>query len=274
MWRCRTTSTRSEPTPNILGPRPRCRVPLTFVNGRTGWNRIGSEENRATPTREQAYGGDEDRGPGRTCEDRALRQSRIRSSVRTTSGSGSRASVSRTAPKGVRHFRLRWCGHERPTKSRARTGEALPLYGDSDGELNLDALANPPKLSAKASAQSRAVGEVEIVPRERWERWDVVGERLGFTASLASRQAPMRAREAIDCWRRAGAFDAGEGTRTLTPHEGTPDFKSGAYSQFRHPGGAKDSPGVRARRPPFSSRTWTEPSSAASRTRSRSPRDF
>src|SRR3954470_9060772 len=31
---------------------------------------------------------------------------------------------------------------------------------------------------------------------------------------------------------------AGEGTRTLTPPEETPDFKSGAYDQFRHPGGA------------------------------------
>jgi hypothetical protein len=37
-------------------------------------------------------------------------------------------------------------------------------------------------------------------------------------------------------------IDAGEGTRTLTPPKETPDFKSGAYDQFRHPGGAKDSP--------------------------------
>jgi hypothetical protein len=44
------------------------------------------------------------------------------------------------------------------------------------------------------------------------------------------------------------ATDAGEGTRTLTPPKETPDFKSGAYDQFRHPGGAKDSPGVSALR--------------------------
>jgi hypothetical protein len=35
---------------------------------------------------------------------------------------------------------------------------------------------------------------------------------------------------------------AGEGTRTLTPAARTPDFKSGAYDQFRHPGGPKNSP--------------------------------
>src|SRR2546422_95860 len=29
---------------------------------------------------------------------------------------------------------------------------------------------------------------------------------------------------------------AGGGTRTRTPPRGTPDFKSGAYHQFRHPG--------------------------------------
>ena len=29
---------------------------------------------------------------------------------------------------------------------------------------------------------------------------------------------------------------AGGGSRTLMPHEGTPDFKSGAFAQFRHPG--------------------------------------
>jgi hypothetical protein len=38
---------------------------------------------------------------------------------------------------------------------------------------------------------------------------------------------------------RASVLDAGGGTRTRTPPEGTPDFKSGAYDQFRHPGGAR-----------------------------------
>src|SRR3954453_11128963 len=32
---------------------------------------------------------------------------------------------------------------------------------------------------------------------------------------------------------------SGEGTRTLTPPKETPDFKSGAYDQFRHPGGRR-----------------------------------
>src|SRR5256714_4704442 len=47
--------------------------------------------------------------------------------------------------------------------------------------------------------------------------------------------------------------DAGEGTRTLTPPKETPDFKSGAYDQFRHPGGARIAPArgrLEARRPP------------------------
>src|SRR5919202_4196212 len=34
---------------------------------------------------------------------------------------------------------------------------------------------------------------------------------------------------------------AGEGTRTPTPRKGTPDFKSGASRQFRHPGDANAS---------------------------------
>ena len=36
--------------------------------------------------------------------------------------------------------------------------------------------------------------------------------------------------------------DAGGGTRTRTPPGGTPDFKSGAYDQFRHPGGGRIAP--------------------------------
>jgi hypothetical protein len=35
--------------------------------------------------------------------------------------------------------------------------------------------------------------------------------------------------------------NAGGGTRTRTPPWGTPDFKSGAYHQFRHPGAAQNS---------------------------------
>src|SRR5256885_17105672 len=51
--------------------------------------------------------------------------------------------------------------------------------------------------------------------------------------------------------------DAGEGTRTLTPPKETPDFKSGAYDQFRHPGGARIAPApgrLEARRAPVVSR--------------------
>ena len=36
-----------------------------------------------------------------------------------------------------------------------------------------------------------------------------------------------------------GFLSAGGGSRTRTPHVGTPDFKSGAYRQFRHPGYAR-----------------------------------
>src|ERR671934_889575 len=39
--------------------------------------------------------------------------------------------------------------------------------------------------------------------------------------------------------RPAERWDAGGGSRTLTPPEGTPDFKSGAYDRFRHPGAAR-----------------------------------
>src|SRR5439155_18120889 len=35
------------------------------------------------------------------------------------------------------------------------------------------------------------------------------------------------------------ARSAGGGIRTRTPPKGTPDFKSGAYDQFRHPGGRR-----------------------------------
>ena len=40
--------------------------------------------------------------------------------------------------------------------------------------------------------------------------------------------------------RSVGARVPGEGVEPLRPREGTPDFKSGAYHQFRHPGGPKD----------------------------------
>src|SRR3954453_5674013 len=46
---------------------------------------------------------------------------------------------------------------------------------------------------------------------------------------------------------------SGEGTRTLTPPKETPDFKSGAYDQFRHPGAARIAPArqrLEARRAP------------------------
>src|SRR6266516_5367601 len=42
---------------------------------------------------------------------------------------------------------------------------------------------------------------------------------------------------------RISRRSAGEGTRTLTPSTRTPDFKSGAYHQFRHPGGLRISLG-------------------------------
>jgi hypothetical protein len=45
--------------------------------------------------------------------------------------------------------------------------------------------------------------------------------------------------------RRRGGFSAampGAGLEPARPARGTPDFKSGAYHQFRHPGGPQDSP--------------------------------
>src|SRR5204863_8878336 len=61
---------------------------------------------------------------------------------------------------------------------------------------------------------------------------------------------PLHGLQPSDPDRAAPLRGAGEGTRTLTPPKETPDFKSGAYDQFRHPGGAKDSP------EPFG-RIWT-----------------
>ena len=66
------------------------------------------------------------------------------------------------------------------------------------------------------------------------------------TESVGPLRGPMGPISASSCQRLdlgscrlAGSSDAGEGTRTLTPPEETPDFKSGAYDQFRHPGGAR-----------------------------------
>src|SRR6266851_6776736 len=55
------------------------------------------------------------------------------------------------------------------------------------------------------------------------------------TGSQPKRREIIMAREASRISRR----DAGGGTRTRTPPWGAPDFKSGAYHQFRHPGGLR-----------------------------------
>src|SRR6476660_2839879 len=66
-----------------------------------------------------------------------------------------------------------------------------------------------------------------------------VAGRLGEASRALVSSRPARKRAANRIVRHAG-----EGTRTLTPPEETPDFKSGAYDQFRHPGGARIAPGL------------------------------
>ena len=53
---------------------------------------------------------------------------------------------------------------------------------------------------------------------------------------------PRRARPAEDAIRRPRPCESRGGTRTRTPHEGTPAFKAGASHPFRHPGRASVRP--------------------------------
>ena len=52
---------------------------------------------------------------------------------------------------------------------------------------------------------------------------------------LATRAIPARRGNRSNALERLETY-AGGGSRTLMPPEGTPDFKSGAFDRFRHPG--------------------------------------
>jgi hypothetical protein len=60
----------------------------------------------------------------------------------------------------------------------------------------------------------------------------------------------------------AASSSAGGGTRTRTPPKGTPDFKSGAYDQFRHPGGGRIEAHARESRPARASKRCSQPARA------------
>lgn len=75
---------------------------------------------------------------------------------------------------------------------------------------------------------------VKVTDFARLDAWPLAAAR-GAAETLQSSIRPCGAGQSAV--RGSGAqFGAGGGIRTLMPHAGTPDFKSGASDQFRHPG--------------------------------------
>ena len=68
-----------------------------------------------------------------------------------------------------------------------------------------------------------------------WLTWHGRVPQVGVPCPEISRTTGEIQSWSLGAGRTSGG-DAGGGSRTLTPREGTPDFKSGAYDQFRHPG--------------------------------------
>ena len=106
-------------------------------------------------------------------------------------------------------------------------------------------LAQKPARGCRASglclhAQSRAAPPASMQQR---------GRRYRASPAIRSRDAHVSIVALIALGFKTwiaplGTCSAGGGTRTRTPPRGAPDFKSGAYSQFRHPGaGSVASPG-------------------------------
>ena len=172
----------------------------------------------------------------------------------STSARGRRAATSRGASRtncsGSRSPRPRCSPPRTSRRSSARSGawprnrRAWAAVGDRV-RRHRDRLVRWADYRPPAALRERPPGRRTAPPGARRRADSLTASRrcrrlvvrgtAGRPADQCCVQASSASLPSEQC-RIDGLFSAGGGSRTLMPHEGTPDFKSGAFDRFRHPG--------------------------------------